>query len=282
MKRIRVFEMAILAILSAGCAFGQSATAQAPRFKATGIQKAQMQKPATNPAPANNLYGLSADFAVTPFPFGQNSDGFDRWPCRGRDSTNPDCPTIGNPSVTFPTGGEVLGSSHYVWSFAACDANQPQSTYTPCGQTETIYEDDTNDATDDLIYTLVVTQVQNGKTVQIANSGITDFAGPNPFGSLPGFSIVIYGDQNFGTLGQTGKNNGNCAASYNYPVSWPTITYPYVVAGNKTCVDPVPGLATITATTEIATPTYKVTGSTATVKFAAKYKLAQKWSIWLQ
>ena len=184
-------------------------------------------------------------------------------------------------SVNYlPTGGAAIGIPQYVWSFSACDGT---SNLNPCGQTETWYEDDSGDTTDDLIYAITATQVQSGKTVYVADSGVVDFAGPNPFGGAsPPADVVIYGDQNFGTGGATGKNNGNCSANFNYPVSWPTITYPYVVAANKTCVNPLPGLVTITALTELAHPTYTVHGSTATVKFTVIKKLTQKWTIWLQ
>jgi hypothetical protein len=253
-------------------------------------------KPDSNPPPTKNLYGLGQAFVFSPFTQSSsptNSDGTDLWPCFGNTSSaNVDCPTIGNPTQTFPTGAAALGTPAYVWSFSACDASS--SSVGPCGQTNTWYEDDTLDTTDDLIYSITATQVQSGKTVYVADSGIVDFAGVNPFGGAsPAADVVIYGDQNFGTLGVTGKNNGNCSGNFNYPVASNQesgITYPYVIAAGKTCVDPVPGLVTLTATTELGTPTYTKTtkgcpnGETScyTVKFTKKYSVSQKWTIWLQ
>jgi hypothetical protein len=238
--------------------------------------------PQTNPAPPAGLYGTSQVFAATPLPSGVNTDGTDLWPCFGNSSSaNPDCPTIGDPSVTFPSGGVAVGGPQYTWSFAACDASASTDT-TPCGQTETWYEDDSNDtaSTDDLTYSITATQVQSGKTVYIADSGTVDF-GPNPYGGLsPAANVIIYGDQNFGTLGATGKNNGNCDANFNYPS--PVLPGVFVVAANKTCVNPVPGVATITATTSIATATFKTVKGVTTVTYKVKYKVAQKWNIFFQ
>lgn len=280
MTRTRCFHLATVALIVTVCFSGQLALSQS-HFEVRAVPHQAQTTPDSNPAPTANLYGLSATFAGTPFALGPNTDGSDRWPCFGSNSTNTDCPTIGNPSITFPTGGAALGVPQYVWSYTACDANS--SSVPPCGQTNTFYEDDSNDSTDDLIYLLTATQVQSGKVVYVADSGTVDFAGANPFGgAAPPADVVIYGDQNFGTLGATGKNNGNCSANFNYPVTYPTITYPYVVAANKTCVNPVPGLVTITALTELAHPTYTQHGSTATVKFTIIKKLQQKWTIWLQ
>lgn len=92
---------------------------------------------------------------------------------------------------------------------ALCVGESPP--YIPCDQTETFYEDDTGDSTDDLLYSVVVEQ---GTSV-IADSGTIDF-GPNPCGGSPAV-VVFTGDANFGTLGVTGKNNGNCDADFNYP-----------------------------------------------------------------
>ena len=135
-----------------------------------------------------------------------------------------------------------------------------------------------------------------GSTV-IADSGTIDF-GTNPYGGLtPPGDIVIYGDQNFGTEGETGENNGNCDPSFAYPLA--TAANPgtvYGIAANKTCGAAVSGPVTITATTELATPTYvadtKGTGGNGqtctktapcyTVKYTSKFKLSQKFIINLQ
>ncbi len=219
----------------------------------------------SNPPPPDNLYGLGQSFAA----YALDGSGADEWPCFGGGS-GADCPTI-------VAGGVVVGIPQYVWSFANCDASCASDT-TPCGQTETWYEDDSNDtsAKDDLTYSVVVTQ---GKNV-IADSGTVDF-GPNPYGGLtPPADVIIFGDQNFGTLGETGKNNGNCEADFNYPS--PVLPGVFVVAANKTCVDPVPGLATLTATTSVSTAIFTTTKGVTTVKYTAKHKLAQKWTIFFQ
>jgi hypothetical protein len=68
------------------------------------------------------------------------------------------------------------------------------------------------------------------------DTGPFDF-GPNPFGSVPGTVIVISDDTSFGTVGQSGPGNGNCAGS------------------TETCVNPVKGVATVTVTTTVGTST---------------------------
>ena len=231
----------------------------------------------SNSVPAA-LYAGEMAFVATAYPT-VNSDGSDLWPCFGNTSTpNTDCPTIGNPSITFPTGGVVLGAPSYTWSLDACNAT---STSTPvCGQTNSWYEDDTNDSTDDLTYEIEVTQ---GSKI-IADSGLVDF-GPNVYGGLsPAANVIIYGDQNFGTMGETGKNNGNCDADYNYPTTSDPAGELFVIAANKTCVAPVAGVATLSATTSVATPKYKLNPKTGTytVTYTVKYKVTQKWNINLQ
>lgn len=279
MTKSRLFPVVVLATMVTLLAFGQLAAAQArPHFQIKLIPKqVNSDHVNSNPAPPNGLYGIDQAFVVTPLPDGSNSDGSDLWPCFGDTSSpNVDCPTIGNPSITFPNGGIVIGSPQYVWSYAACDGNA--ATVGPCGQTETWYEDDSNDslATDDLTYLIEVTQGAN----VISDSGTVDF-GPNPYGGLsPAADVIIYGDQNFGTLGQTGKNNGNCSADFNYPS--PVLPGVFVVAANKTCVDPKPGLATLSATTSIATAKFTTVKGVTTVKYTVKYKVLQKWNIFLQ
>jgi hypothetical protein len=253
---------------------------------------------ATPAALANNLYSVGAWFAATSYPTA-NTDGSNLWPCFGSydgsstSTENPDCPTIGSPKVGFPIGGVVLGTPSYSWSLAACNATS--STSPECGETETWYEDDTNDlsATDELLYTIEATQ---GTTV-IADSGTVDF-GPNPYaGGSPAYDIIIYGPQNFGNMGVTaGPNNGNCIPNEGYPLA--TAANPgsvYVVAAGKTCGVPTTGAVSLTATTEVGSPTYtavtKGTGGNGQActktapcydtKWTSKYKLTQKWTIYL-
>ncbi len=247
-----------------------------------------------------NLYGLTAAFTATPSALGwsTNSDGTDIWPCFGAATAptpvatadeNPDCPTIGDPKVNFPAGGVALGVPSYEWSLANCNATSTSSA--SCGETETFYEDQTNDSTDDLLYELEATQ---GSTVLI-DTGTIDFTGGgNPYGGLtPPADVVIYGPTNFGDMGQTGKNNGNCLPNINYPVPADPAGSEFIVSANKTCGVPTTGAVDITATTEVASVAYTAESSaTCTkdgvtppcweVKFTSKYKLSQKWTINLQ
>jgi hypothetical protein len=159
------------------------------------------------------LFQLSAGMGVLP-PL--DGGGADQWPCFGG---SPDCSTIA-------PGGVVIGTPAYTQSLANCDGNTPTSPN--CAQIFWFYEDDTNDNTDHLIVSLAVKQ----GTSFILNTGNFDF-GPNPFG--PGSIIIISDDTAFGTLGASGKNNGFCAGS------------------NKTCVNPVAGVANVTLTTKVGT-----------------------------
>jgi hypothetical protein len=256
-----------------------------------------------------NLYSLQFSFTQAYPTIGPNSDGSDLWPCFGTDSktANPDCPNIGDPSVQFPAGAVALGAPAYVWSLNnssvygngyGCDADTngtTSSSYLPCGQIVNWYEDDTGDTTDELLYTVVVTQGTN----TIADSGTVDF-GPNTTGgTTPPSDVVLYGDQNFGTWAgtTTGPNNANCTADVNYPLTSPANPgATYIVQAGKTCVDPVAsssgGAATISATIEIGTPKYvkstskTVCGSVPTPCYTStwtkKYSITQKWTIWLE
>src|SRR5271169_2326758 len=129
---------------------------------------------APSPSPKRHrplICTLQAAFTQGYPTIGVNADHTDLWPCFGSSSTNPDCPTIGNPSITFPSGAVALGAPAYVWQLnnpgsngygCNSDTNGTSTTsYLPCGQTETWYEDDTGDSTDDLIYSIVVTQGTN-------------------------------------------------------------------------------------------------------------------------
>lgn len=251
--------------------------------------------------PANNLYGLQAAFTEGYPTIGANADGSDIWPCFGSSSGNPDCPTIGDPTITFPSGAAALGAPAYVWLLNnpgsngyGCDSDTngtSNTSYLPCGQTETWYEDDSNDSTAELLYSIVATQ---GSTV-IADSGTVDF-GPNPFGGLtPPADVIIYGDQNFGTWpgAGSGPNNGNCTADVNYPLASaanPGVTY--VVEAGKTCGNPVAGAVNLEAITELGVPKYTkstsptVCGSVGppcyTVKWTKKYSVTQKWTIFFE
>ncbi|MGA9642853.1 MAG: hypothetical protein WBQ72_15765 [Terriglobales bacterium] len=265
---------AVFVLIIAFCAFGQLALAQNHHYQIKVIPRANSNHAAGPSGITAGLYGLTAAFTATPVPYGFNSDGSDLWPCPGGGLT--DCPTIGDPTITFPAGGWALGNPSYQWSLSGCDGTTNGNV--PCGQTETFYEDQSGDSTDDLTYLIEVTQ---GSKV-IADSGIVDF-GTNPYGGLsPAADVIIYGDQNFGTLGQTGKNNGNCEANYNYPGEGAPPTGLFVVAANKTCSDPVAGAATLTATTSVSHPVWTNKKGVYTVKYTVKYSVKQSWTINLQ
>jgi hypothetical protein len=280
MSKSRLFQVLTSLVIVAGFVCGQQALAQEKHHWQVKVvpRTTNQQGPHANVTLTPNLYGLWAAFADTSLPT-SNTDGSDLWPCFGDTaSANPDCPSIGDPTVVFPNGGAVVGGPQYVWSLSACNGTTNGNVL--CGQTETFYEDDSGDSSDDLLYSIEVVQ---GSSV-IADSGTIDF-GPNPFGGLsPAADVIFSGDQNFGALGETGKNNGNCDASFNYPVTSDPAGVVFGIAANKTCVDPVAGVATLTATTELATPVYKLNTKTGTytVTFKEKYKVQQKWNINLQ
>jgi hypothetical protein len=215
--------------------------------------------PTTPPA---GIWVPWADFAT--FSNATNSDGSYLWPCFGDyapssgtftgDPANPDCPSIGDPSVPFG-GGVVLGDPDYLWSVADCNATATSSP--DCGDQEAFVTDNSGDLTDDLWVSIVITQTAG----TIYDSGTVDY-GQNVFGlTAADFPIiwVNYNPQNFGTMGQTGENNGNCSANANYPLTSNNpadITYPYVISANKTCVAAASGTATGTFTVEYGTPKY--------------------------
>jgi len=289
MTKARFFLVCLVAMFAFLACTQPAAAQKRPRFKVKVMQnKASEVRPdASSLALTADLYALEQAFTATAASFPLNSDGSELWPCFGF-SINLDCPNIGDPSQTFPDGGVAVGSPAYLWSLPAC--NQNSATVPPCGEIATWYEDDSGDTADDLTYLVTVTQVQSGKTVYIADSGIVDF-GPNFGGS--GADILIYSDQGFGTLGDAaGPNNGDCETDLNYPSKTDPNTSLFVIQANKTCVPPIEGVATITATTEVATPHYaKKTTATAcaptalpcyTVTYTKKYSVIQKSLIYLQ
>jgi hypothetical protein len=301
MQKYRWFQVLAALTMVVFLVCGQQVLAQEKTHYQIKIvpKQSPVDRPAVNPPPTANLYGLSQTFAATPG--ATNTDGTDLWPCFGNSTTpNTDCPTIGNPSVTFPSGGVALGGPAYDWSFANCDAftnGTSNTAYVPCAQTETFYEDDSGTgATFDLTYSITATQVQGGVTVYLVDSGTVDF-GPNPFGALsPPADVIISGDQNLGDWpgATTGPNNANCTADIAYPTSADPAPGLFVIQANKTCVEPKPGLVTFTAVTTVATPKYTkhttaaLCGNTTppcwTVAYSAtgKKSVTQKWNIWLQ
>ena len=210
MKRLHFLTCAVLAVMIALCAFGQPAVAQELRSGNFTVHAVPGQK-GLGPLAPSLLFQLADGFGVAAPPDGS---GNPQWPCFGGGT---DCSTIA-------PGGVVIGTPAYTWSLSACDQNN--SNVPPCGWIFWFYEDDTGDNTSHLVVTVTAKQTTN----YVINTGKIDF-GPNPFPA--GTVIIVSGNQGFGTMGQTGKNNGNCAGS------------------NKTCVDPVAGLVNIQVTTQV-------------------------------
>jgi hypothetical protein len=270
-------------------------------------------RPETAPPP--NLYALQATFTQVNPTEGPNADGSDLWPCFGNSaSPNPNCPTIGDPSIPFRTGGIVVGYPQYVWKLAnnqgygygdgngngnGCDALINGTTgpagaqYRPCGQIATWYEDDTNDSTDDLLQRIVVRQ---GARV-IYDSGTVDYGPAGPTVAYP-VEVILSNDANFGFWPgadeSAGPNNGNCSPDNGYPLTSPKNPGKlYVVRAGRTCQQPVPGLATFTTSTVLATPSYaEVTGAPCTskgvvspcytVEWIKRYEIRQDFNIFLE
>jgi|ERR1700693_83451 len=303
MTKSRWYRVLASIALAAFFAFGQQALAQDDAQSKIPFHVRVVPRAATDvspdvtslAAPVANLYPLSAVLTATSDPTYVNSDGTDLWVCLGmlpNGEENPDCPTIGNPSIPFPAGGIVVGVPSYSWSLAKC--NGTSTATPPCGQLETVYEDATNDSTDDLLFTIVVTQGTGDSTTWIYDSGTINF-GPNQYvvGIPPSNIVYIAGDTGLGNSGvTTGPNNGNCLASTNYPTSSDPSTVEFNIQGNKTCSSVVAGLATFTVTTELATPHYTKHTTVAscgattppcyTVTYTKKYSITQKWNIWFQ
>lgn len=217
MTKLHLFTCAVLAVMIAVCAFGQPALAQEVRSGNFTVRAVPGQI-GLGPLAPSLLFQLADGFGVAAPPDGS---GNPQWPCFGGGT---DCSTIA-------PGGVVIGTPAYTWSLSACDQNS--GSVPPCGWIFWFYEDDTGDNTDHLIVSVTAKQT----TKYVAATGNIDF-GVNPF--TAGTVIVVSGNQGFGTLGMTGKNNGNCAGS------------------GKTCVDPVAGPVAITVTTAVGKN--KITG----------------------
>lgn len=299
MKRTLVF-LAVVSLV-AFCFGTMAMAANHAQFSAKIVRNGGVHANGIGPEytftyPTKGLYGAAQWFGGGPiasYASPANSDGSEIWPCFGGGSTgNPDCPTVGDPSQPLAADGAVVGVPFYGWPLKFTDGtdfcDQASTADLPCGQVETWYEDDSFDGTDDLLYLLTAVQ----GTKYLSDSGTYDF-GPNFTGGGPGSVVVISGDQGFGTMGQTGVNNGNCAANYNYPLASPANPgVVYEVSAKKTCSAPTTGVVKFTATTSLGTPAYvKSTSATTcspltppcyTAKWTIKYKVAQTWNIFLE
>jgi hypothetical protein len=205
-----MFKQILLAFTA--LAFGSSSAIAASHFYITANPMANSEASSIQASVTPNLHGIIADFGVLP----PSSD----WPCYGGGG---DCASIAS-------GGLVIGAPNFTWSLANCDSKTKKET-AGCGQLFWMYEDDTDDTTDDLTLSVVVTQ---GKNYIL---DISDDRGPNPYGAGV---IYAYGNFAFGTMGNhTGPGNGWCSVD------------------TVTCVNPKKGLANVVVTTTVGT--YSVT-----------------------
>ncbi len=305
MNTTRMFHTFASLVMAAFFFVGQSAQAQQTHHRqfVVSAEVVNDSNAHSATAPPPDLYGLQATFTQVNPTIGPNADGSDLWPCFGYGTAfgpNTDCPTLGNPSIPFPVGGVVVGVPQYVWKLQnntgygygngdgngnGCDALVNGTTgplgpnYKPCGQIATWYEDDTNDTTDDLLQRIVVTQ---GDRI-VYDSGTVDYGPAGPSVTYP-VTVILSTDANFGfwpTAGEgTGPNNGNCSGDSGYPLT--AAANPgevYVLKGGSTCREPVPGLATFTTSTVLATPIYtKQTGTACTSKGVASPCYTVEWN----
>lgn len=305
----RARALAALAAAVAIAAGAQTASPTAHRLLVPRGGPALDLRAADGTLPAPRLTPLQAAMTQAFPEIGANADGSDVWPCYGRATPNPNCPTVGNPQRQLPLGAIVTGKPSYsfalrnddIFGFGngngiGCDAFINGSTglapaqYRPCGQITTFFEDNTGDTEADLLQRVRVTQ---GDRV-IYDSGIVDFgpAGPIPYP----VDVELYYDVNFGHWpgAETGPNNGNCTPDINYPLAAPA--FPgviYQVAAGSTCSRPVAGKAHVHTRTVLATPRYhRVTGARCTdrgvaspcylVSWVGKHEIVQDWDVFLR
>ena len=280
-------SMTLCALSSAGELQHRHMFAQADQQRVTHAADAR-QSP---DAPPPRLLPLQANLTQA-FPVvAANADTSDLWPCLGRTAGNPDCLTIGDPTIQLPRGGVVLGFPSAIWSLASgpaavngvgCDAftngttgTQP-ALFRPCAQLNTWFEDNSNDPTDDLLQRIVVTQ---GSRV-VYDSGTVDYGPAGPI-KFP-VNVLLSYDVNFGFWpgASVGPNNGNCSADVGYPLSAPTNPgATYIVAAGQTCERPVAGKVEFHTVTLLATPRYTQTsGATCTSSGVASPCFTVSWT----
>jgi hypothetical protein len=172
------------------------------RVKVAPKTQPETKRDVTSLAVTANFYPHSEAFTATRYP-SKNSDGSDLWPCLGNTSTPAtDCPTVGDLSVTFLTGGGALGLSAHTWSLSACDGSTNGSslggtpTHIACGQMGTSYEDDSGDNASDLIYSISA-HLQGEQTIE-ANVPVTtamSISGHATFAMLKRYAISLEAKQ---------------------------------------------------------------------------------------
>ena len=203
-----MFKQILLAF--AALAFGSSSAIAAPHIGA--YPTAHSDTSPGIPSAGPGLYGIIADFGVLP-----PSDSGD-WPCYAGGS---ECSTIA-------AGGLVIGAPNFYWSLAACDAKSDKDT-SACGQLFWLYQDNTNDTTDDLVVSVEAMQGKNHILDLSYDFGANSGAG----------TFYVWWDVAFGTIGEkTGPGNGWCE-------------------GETTCSNPKAGLANVAITTSVGS--YSVT-----------------------
>jgi hypothetical protein len=286
MKKVPMFQVCLTLAIAALFLSGQAFAANKHWVVKNVPHSAS---PDVGPAPAG-LFSAGAFLGSTPlnqpgnpftgpwpgtnYPTGAPND---LWPCFGGATTG-DCSTIDG-TQSDPSEA-VLGTPSYTWYLAAntattqpygCNATASGDEFKFCAQLDNWYEDDSNDTTDDLVWSATVTQKQGSSTVTLYDSGTQDY-GPNPYGGLLAADgvapvVIFYEDLNFGLLGGSGaptaNNNGPCFGDYQYPIPanyafglFNTFGADFGIAGKATCVAPAPGAATVTITTELLPATY--------------------------
>jgi hypothetical protein len=300
----RAFAAGALVALSLA---GADATAQSHAQRHLFAVNRGSVDPQLQVPPPPGMIPLQAALTQGHAQIGANADGSDLWPCFGHSPVaNPDCPSVGNPSLPLPHGAMTIGVPAYSWALknddiigygigngVGCDAFVNGTTglapdqYNVCGQFATIFEDDTNDANDDLLQRIVVTQ---GLDV-IYDTGIVDFGPAGPTVKYPVDVLLAY-DANFGYWpgAKHGPNNGNCTPDIGYPLTAPAFPGFYQVAAGSTCSRPVAGKARVHSELVLATPTYHqqtgdrctnhgVASPCYTVTWKQKYQVEQDWEI---